>query len=197
MKTTLLPFLFLPMLLLAEQQPPRYAHQDTADNIVAYFLGEEIFQQYVKLNTKKSKLIKPNAHFYQYDFRHPKFSGETFVITFTLDSAGQFLPGEETRGLIRIPSPKDSAWITRRQALSICQGRGHRVKKRSFRIEWDPTNVSYQTFQKTNDFRDIIPGNIVWKVDGEVTFRGDRYSGTFEVNVLTGNLARRFAIPWD
>ena len=105
MKTSLLPFLFLPMLLLAEQQPPRYAHQDSADSIIAYFLGEEIFQRYVKLNTKKSKLIKPNAHFYQYDFRHPKFSGETFVIAFTLDSAGQFVPGEETRGLIRIPSP--------------------------------------------------------------------------------------------
>ena len=64
MKTSLLSFLLLPMLLLAEQQPPRYAHQDIADSIITYFLGEEIFQRYVKLNTKKSKLIKPNAHFY-------------------------------------------------------------------------------------------------------------------------------------
>ena len=197
MKTSLLSFLLLPMLLLAEQQPPRYAHQDIADSIITYFLGEEIFQRYVKLNTKKSKLIKPNAQFYQYDFRHPKFSGETFVIAFTLDSTGQFLPGEETRGLIRISSPNDSAWVTRRQAFDICGGRGHRIKKSSLRLAWDPTNVSYQAFQKTNDFRDIVAGNIVWKIDGKVLFRGDRYSGTFEVNVLTGSLARRFAIPWD
>ena len=197
MKTALLPFLFLPMLLMAAHQPPRNAHQFRADSIIAYFLGEEIFQRYVKLNTKKSKLIKPNAHFYQYNFRHPKFSGETFVIAFTLDSAGQFLPGEETRGLIRIPSPNDSAWITRRQVINICRDRRQRIKKSSLQLAWDSTNVSYQTFQKTNDFRDIVPGNIVWKVDGEVIFRGDRYSGTFEVNVLTGSLARRFAIPWD
>ena len=197
MKTALLPFLFLPMLLLAAHQPPRNAHQFRADSIIAYFLGEEIFQRYVKLNTEKSKLIKPNAHFYQYDFRHPKFSGETFVIAFTLDSAGQFVPGKETQGLVHIPSLNDSAWITRQQALNICRGRGQRIKKKSLRLAWDQTGVSYQTFQKTNDFRDIVPGNIVWKVDGEVIFRGDRYSGTFEVNVLTGNLARRFAIPWD
>ena len=197
MKTSLFSFLFLPMLLLAEQHPPHYANQDTADSIIAYFLGEEIFERYVKIDTKKSKSIKPNSVFFRYNFRHPKFSGETFVIAFTLDSAGNFVPGNETRGLIRIPSPNDSAWVTGRQALSICRGRGHRIKKSSLQLEWDPTNVSYQTFQTTNDFRDIVPGDIVWKVDGKVLFRGDRYSGTFEVNVLTGNLARRFAIPWD
>jgi len=197
MKTSLLPFLFLPMILLAEQQPPRYAHQDTADSIIAYFLGKEIFQRYVKIDTRKSKSIKPNAHFFQYNFRHPKFSHETFIIAFKLDSAGHFVPGDETRGLIRIPSTSDSAWISRRQALEISRGREHRIKKSSLRLDWDPTNVSYQAFQKTNDFRDIVPGDIVWKVDGKVLFRGDRYSGTFEVNVLTGNLARRFAIPWD
>ena len=197
MNTSLLSFLLLPMLLLVEQQPPNDAHQDTADSIIVYFLGEEIFQRYVKIDTRKSKSTKPNAHFFQYNFRHPKFSGETFIITFTLDSDGHFVPGDETRGLIRIPSPNDSAWVTQRQALSICRGRGHRVKKRSLRLEWDSTNVSYNTFQKTNDYRDIVPGDIVWKVDGTVLFRSDRYSGTFEVNALTGSLARRFAIPWD
>jgi len=197
MKTSLLSLLFLPMLLLAKQKPPVDARQDTADSIIAYFLGEEIFQRYVKIDTRKSKSIKHKAHFFQYNFRHPKFSRETFVIAFTLDSAGRFVPGDETRGLIRIPSPNDSAWVTRREALDVCKGRGQWIKKRSLRLEWDPANVSYQTFQKTNDYRDIVPGDIVWKVDGKVLFRGDRYSGTFEVNVLTGSLARRFAIPWD
>jgi hypothetical protein len=196
MKTSLLSILFFSM-LLAEQEPPNDAHQDTADSIITYFLGEEIFQRYVKIDTRKSKTIKHNAHFFQYNFRHPKFSGETFVIAFTLDSAGQFVPGGETRGLIRIPSTNDSAWITRQQALDICRGRGHRIKKRSIELEWDSTNVSYQSFQKTNDYRDLVPGDIVWKVDGKVLFRGDRYAGSFEVNVLTGSLARRFAIPWD
>ena len=197
MKTLLLSFLLLPMLLRAEQQPPNDVHQDTADNIIAYFLGEEIFQRYVKIDTKKSKHTKLNAHFFQYNFRHPKFSRETFIIAFTLDSAGHFVPSGQTRGLIRIPSTSDTAWISRRQALDISRGRGHRIKKRSLRLDWDPTNVSYQSFQKTNDYRDIVAGDIVWKIDGKVLFRGDRYSGTFEVNVLTGNLARRFAIPWD
>jgi hypothetical protein len=197
MKTSLLSFLFLPILVLAEQQLPRYIHRDTADSIIGYFLGEEIFQRYVKLNTTKSKRITPNAHLYHYDFRHPKCSGETFVIAFTLDSAGQFVPGEETRGFVRILQANDSAWITGRQALNICHGRGHRIKKSSLRLGWDHTSLSYETFQKTNDFRDIVPGCMVWKVEGEVLFRGDRYSGTFEVNVLTGSLTRRFAIPWD
>ena len=44
--------------------------------------------------------------------------------------------------------------------------------------------MSYQTFQKTSDCRDIVPGDIVWKVDGKVLFRGVRYSGTFEVNAV-------------
>ena len=197
MNTSLLSLLFLPMLLLAEQQRPSDARQDTADSIIAYFMGDEIFQRYVKIDRRKSKSTKANAHFFQYNFRHPKLSGEPFVIAFTLDSAGHFVPGGETRGLIRILSHNDSAWITRREALDICRGRGHRIKERSLRLDWDPTNVSYQTFQKTNDYRDIVPGDIVWKVDGKVLFRGDRYSGTFEVNVLTGSLARRFAIPWD
>ena len=196
MKTSLL-FLFLPLAVSAQKSSDLYPHQNYADSIVAFFMSEEIFEQYVQLDTKKSRSVKSNAHFYHYNFRHPKFSGETFIVAFILDSAGQFVPGEETQGLIHIPSANDSAWITGRQALNICRGRGHRIKKRSLRLEWDSTNVSYQTFRKTNDFRDIVPGDLVWKVDGKVIFRGDRYAGTFEVNVLTGNVVRRFAIPWD
>src|SRR5687767_6389374 len=102
MKTWLLSLFLFPMLLLAKQHTPHYSHQATADSIVAYYLGEEIFHRYVKIDTKKSKSIKPNAHFFLYNFRHPKFSGETFVIAFTLDSTGKFVPSKETRGLIRI-----------------------------------------------------------------------------------------------
>jgi hypothetical protein len=197
MKISVLLFMLVPLTGLTQNSVDAYPYHDNADRIVAFFIGDEVFRQFVKLDTKKSKNITHNAFFFQYNFRHPKFSGETFVIAFTLDSAGQFVPGEETRGLVRILSPNDSAWVTGRQALSICRGRGHRTKKRSLRLGWDQTDVSYQLFQKTNDFRDIVPGDMVWKVDGEVLFRGDRYSGTFEVNVLNGTLARRFAIPWD
>lgn len=197
MKTSLLSFLFLPLFVLAQKTPDVYVHRQNADSIVAFFLGDKIFQRYVTLDTKKSKHVKLNAYFFHYNFRHPKFSGETFVIAFTLDSAGRCVPGEEARGFVRILPPNDSAWISGRQALSICRDQGHRIKKSSLRLEWDSTSVSYQTFRKSNDFRDIVPGDMVWKVDGKVLFRGDRYSGTFEVNVLTGNVARRFAIPWD
>ena len=197
MKSSLLFFVLLPLGVLAQSGNDPYPRHQKADSIVAFLLGKEIYQRYVTLNTKKSKQTKANAHFFQYNFRHPKFSGETFVMAFTLDSAGQFVPGKETRGLVRILSRDDSAWITRRQVFELCRGRGQRIRKSSLRLDWDPTNVSYDTFQKTNDFRDIVFGDLVWKVNGKVLFRGERYSGTFEVNVLTGTLARRFAIPWD
>jgi hypothetical protein len=197
MKTSLLLFLLLPLIILAQNPPDSYPHHHHADHIVAFFLGDEIFQRYVKLDTKKSKPSISNSFFFQYNFRHPKFSGEKFVISFTLDSAGHLVAGDETHGLIRIPPRSDSTWITARQALRICRDQANRLKKSSVRLAWDSTNVSYHIFQKTRDFRDIIPGDMVWKVDGEVLFRGDRYSGTFEVNVLSGSVTRRFAVPWD
>jgi hypothetical protein len=199
MKIALLSFLFLvvPLAALAQKSPERHPHHHNADRIVAFFFGDEVFHQYINLDTKKSKCSVTNSFFFQYNFRHPKFSGETFVVSFTLDSAGQFVPGKETHGLIRIPSISDSTWISARQALAICRDQGHRIKKRSLHLAWDSTNLSYDVFQKTNDFRDIVPGDAVWKVKGEVLFRGERYSGTFEVNVFTGSITRRFAIPWD
>jgi hypothetical protein len=197
MKPLLLLLAFLPLTVPAQHSADQYSRQRDADNIVAFFIGDEIFQRYVKLDTRETRKSSPNTVFFQYNFQHPKFSGETFVIAFTLDSAGQFIPGKETRGLIHIGPGSDSAWITARQALRIARNEGHRIKKNSLRLEWDPTDVSYDNFEKTRDFRDIIPGDIVWKIDGVVMFRGDPYSGTFNVNVLTGQVARRFAIPWD
>jgi hypothetical protein len=197
MKTSLLAFVFLPLIVFAQESADLYPHHDNADRIVAFFLGDEVFQRYVKLDKQKSKYTTPRSGFFQYNFRHPKFSGETFIIAFTLDSSGQFVPGKETHGLIRITSISDSTWTAARQALRICRDQGHRIKKRSLRLAWDTTDVSYDFFEKTKNYRDIVPGEMVWKVDGEVLFRGDKYSGTFEVNVLTGNVVRRFAIPWD
>jgi hypothetical protein len=197
MKTRMLLLLFLPANLYAQVPSQPHHHQKYADQIVAYFVGDEIFQQYVKLDARQSKLSTSRSpSFFQYNFRHPKFSGKTFVIAFTLDSAGQFIPGQETRGLVHIKSPNDSSWITARQALRISRDEG-RTKKNSLRLAWEPTDVSYDLFQKTRNFRDIVPGEMVWKIDGEVIFRGDRYDGTFEVNVFTGSVTRRFAIPWD
>ena len=184
------------MVATAQRSATSYARQDKADEIVSFFLGEETFHKYVTVDTKETKYTKPNS-FFKYNFCHPKFSGETFVIAFTLDSAGQFVSGTETRGLIRIAPGSDSTWITARQALDICRDQAHRIKKRCLRLVWDSTNVSYSTFEKTKDFRDIFPGTLVWQVDGEVIFGGDRYKGTFEVDVVTGGVTRRFAIPWD
>ena len=187
--------LLLPLTLFAQKptDPQRYK----ADSIVTFFLGDQVFQQYVKLDTKETKRATANSTFFKYNFRHPKFSGETFVIAFTLGSTGQFVPGEETRGLVSIDSPNDSTWITGQQAVAICLDQARRINKRSLRLVWDSTPVSYETFNLTHDYRDIVPGRIVWRIDGEVLFRGDRYRGMFDVDLMTGRVARRFAIPWD
>jgi hypothetical protein len=187
--------LSLPLTLFA--QKPADSQRYQADAVVAFFLGDKVFQQYVKLDTKKTKNGAANSTFFKYNFRHPKFSGETFVIALTLDSAGQFVPGEETTGLVSIESPNDSTWIAAKQAVAICRDQARRINKRTLRLAWDSTSVSYDTFKITHDYRDIVPGRMVWKIDGEVLFRGDRYSGTFDVDLFTGRVARRFAIPWD
>ncbi len=186
--------LLLPLTLFA--QKPTDSQRYKADSVVAFFLGDEVFQRYVKPDTKETKQ-PTNSTFFKYNFRHPKFSGETFVIAFTLDSAGRFVPGKETHGLVSIESPNDSTWITAKQAVAICRDQARRINKRSLRLVWDSTSVSYDTFKLTHDYRDIVPGRIVWTIDGEVQFRGDRYSGTFDVDLFTGRVARRFAIPWD
>jgi hypothetical protein len=194
------------------QNPEQIQYQEKADSIVSFFLGSEIFQRYVKLDLNKSEYRSsenvrkndfttrptfiPDSFFFHYNFRHPKFSGETFVITFTLDSAGQFIPGKSTRGIIRIESD-DATWTTGRQAIAISKDVGKNVKKRTLRLVWESTGFSYDAFLKSKDLRDIWPGDIVWHVDGKELFRGHTYSGTFEVAVQTGRVVKRFAIPWD
>jgi len=186
-----------------------------ADSIVAFFLGPENFQKYSALDSVKvygnvihseheppgtadSSAFKPRLLLYQYFFRHPKFSGNTFFITITLDTNGQFVPCPQTRGLVDAKSIDDSSSVNAQQALNLCYKEHHRsIKKKSLRLAWDAVEVSYDTFQKTHNFRDIIPGRIVWQVDGKVEFRGDVYSGTFQVDLLTGTVGRHFAIPWD
>ena len=192
---SLLLVLLLPLTLFAQKQTDSQRYK--ADSVVAFFLGDEVFQRYVELYKKETKHAAANSTFFKYNFRHPTFSGETFVIAFTVDSAGQFVPGEETHGVVNITSPNDSTWITAKKAVAICRDEARRINKSSLRLVWDSTPVSYDTFKLTHDYRDIVPGRIVWRIDGEVLFRGDRYRGTFDVDIFTGRVARRFAIPWD
>jgi hypothetical protein len=195
MKTSLILLLVLPLSLLAQNSGERYRHR--ADSMVAYFLGSYIFQHYVQREDQKSSDVAPNAFHFEYELRHPKFSHHVLAIALTLDSTGQFSPRKETDGIIRIEPGSDSNWVTASEALRICRDQARRIKRRSLRLAWDSTSVSYRVFHETKNFRDIIPGNLVWHVKGEVLFRGDRYRGVFEVNVFTGAVARRFAIPWD
>jgi hypothetical protein len=196
MKMLFLPFLFLSLSAAGQKALDYNSLRENADEIVSYFLGKDIFKSYVKLVDKKGKSTASGSCFFRYDFTHPKFSGETFVIAFTLDSIGQLLPGKETYGLIK-NSGSDSAWVSKRQALGMIKDSRSQVKERTIRLAWDSTAVSYAKFKETKDFRDIDPGDIVWKVGGKELFRGTGYSGTYEVNVFTGRLTRRFAIPWD
>ncbi len=189
-------FLFLLPLTVHAQTQEELQHRQKADSIILFFLGNDIAKRYVSLDPAKSESRSSGSFFFHYDFRHPAFSGETFIITFALDSSGQFIPGKDTHGIIRIVSA-DSAWTSAQQALTIARDNGKRAKKSSLRLAWDTINISYDAFYKSKDFRDISPGKLVWLIDGEVLFRGDTYSGTFEINVQTGVVSKRFAIPWD
>lgn len=196
MKLIPLVALLFPAAIYAQTPKSTIPYQSKADSIVVFFLGEQIFNRYVKLDLGSSKFER-DTHSFHYSFKHPKFSGRTLNITFALDANGQFIPSEGTHGLINTATSIDSMWTDGSAALKLCRNQAVRLKKRSLRLEWVATNALYDTFHKTGNYRDIIPGDLVWKVDGEVEFRGDRYSGTFHVNVLTGTVARHFAIPWD
>jgi hypothetical protein len=211
MKCIIVVLLIIPSTVVGQKAGGINPFQERADSIMGHFLGTEIFQRYVRLDPKKSQYrqrghttsfnrrlaFKPDSYFYVYKFHHPKFQGRTHVVAFTLDAKGQFIVNDETRGLIHIPSVNDSTWTSGSKAISISADQAVRIKKRSLRIEWDPGGISYDLYLKTYDYRDIVPGDIVWKIDGQVEFRGQRYSGVFQVNVLTGSIARLFAIPWD
>ena len=209
-------FLFACISLTAYGQRPHVQQRNLAkaDSIVAFFLGPENFQKYAALASVKiygnvthvelerqhasdSSAFKPRLLLYEYYFRHPAFSGDIFFITITLDTIGQFFPCPQTRGLVDARSINDSS-VNAQQALELCYNEHHRsIKKKSLRLAWDAVEVSYDTFEKTHNFRDIVPGRIVWQVDGKVEFRGDVYSGMFQIDLLTGTVGRHFAIPWD
>ena len=191
----LLLFLLMPGLGISQQGQDSNQHRQKADSIVAFFLGDEIFKHSVRFNTLQRKTS--GTLFYQYDFVHPKFFPESFTIAFALDSAGQVVADERKLDLFRIEQITDSSWVTAKQALNICSSQAHRIKKKSLRLACDPINVSFSDYERTHNLRDIVPGDLVWKVDGEVIFRGEKYSGTFEIDVFTGHVTRRFAIPWD
>jgi hypothetical protein len=193
MKSLLLCLICLPWIGFS-QNP----HQQKADSIMICFFGSEIFNRFVTNDPDKNTQQSHTTHStLYYSFNHPKFSGRVFSISFSLDSLGKLIVDEKTHGLIKPDPSNDSSWISAKQALDICRGQSHRVKKHSLRLSWEQTNVSYDIFKQTHDYRDIVPGELVWEVDGIVEFRGDRYSGTFKINVFTGSVARHFAIPWD
>jgi len=198
MKALLFLFLLLPFTASAQKLGQHQLYQEKADSIMKFFLGKEIFKRYLTQNARKTDddHVAPNEHFFSYNFRHPKFEGETFVITLSLDSAGKLIP-TKVDGLIQIGGENDSAWTAKSQALQLLHDNHFAIKKKSIRLEWDRTNVSYDAYNDTHDLRDIIPGDLVWVINGKEKFRGHTYQGAFQVDVLTGKIIKRFAIPWD
>lgn len=192
MKTTLL-LILLPLVAFSQHES-QYTSQQHADRIVSYFFGDEIFRKYITTDDHTNPATTGQT--FKYKFRHSRFGDRTFPIALTVDSSGHLIPGNDTRGLVKIASPNDSSWVSARQAFEICRDSG-RIKRKSIRLTWDSTSVSYANYERTHNLADIFPGNIVWQIDGQVLFRGDWYSGTFEVDALTGRLTKRFAIPWD
>lgn len=194
MKSLVVFFLLsIPFLAISQQEFDSNPSMQKADSIVAFFLGDEIFKRYVKEN----RISSPGTLRFRYEFKHPEFSPESVPLLITFDPSGIVVADKMMFQLFRIEQPNDSTWITAKQALNICREQARRIKKRSLRLALDSSNVSFENFERTHNFRDIVPGELVWKVDGEVIFRGEKYSGTFDVNVFTGRVTRRFAIPWD
>ncbi len=184
MKYLILITLLVPS-LIAAQTPNRTNQQILANRIVAYFYGDSIFNQNIII-------LPASGNTYHYIFRHHKFKNNPVNISFALDSTGMVMPGKELTGLVKIHS-SHTQWISGAQAIRICRDQSRRIRKRSLRLalrndDHSETRVRYH---------DLTPCDLVWQVDGEVEFRGERYKGTFEVDVFNGGVTRRFAIPWD
>jgi len=128
----------------------------------------------------------------------PEFSGRAHVIAFTLDSNGDLVFDDLPEGLVRIDTAV-AKWTSRREALQICKSMAYKLKKRTLKLVWntDPSDLAYDLYLKTKNLEDIYAGDLAWEIEGKINFRGKIYNGRFQVNVLTGRVARLFAVPWD
>lgn len=190
-------------------------YQDKADSIVGLFLGQNAFENSVRLDSGKSLYriteinrtqetnftnrltYKPTSFVFHYDFTHPHLYDEIFPVVFALDSSGRLMVGKETQGLITALDFDDAKIVTRKQALKVCQSQAKSIKKNSAALIWYNATVDYERYAQSHDLSSIWCGRMMWRIEGRIKFRGDFYDGAFYVDVLNGQVARAFAVPWD
>lgn len=209
-------FLFTPILSEGQINRSIYSpYKEKADSIIILFLGQNVLEKYVRLDSGKSQYqVKeligirkasfksrlefiPDSFEFHYTFTHPRLSGETFKIIFTLDSSGMFIVNNETYGLINTLDLEESKIISKEQALDISKSEAEIIKKNSIALVWYKDTVDFERFKQSRDLADIWTGRIVWKIDGKVRFRGKLYEGALYIDALNGQVTRAFAVPWD
>lgn len=184
----------------------------TADSIVKLYYGKTKFDNYIKLDSSKSEFLelhsfwdnrvyfdkplnfKPNIFQFQYLFIHPKFYGDTFVISFLLDTNRNLRTGFNPTGLFDCSNKERLDFITRDSALSIAKREKIKPPLTNFEIQigWESVEGDFQTYKKTNDLRDLVNGRIVWRIKS--VFRKapeddeDPYAQIFVIDALTGKI---------
>lgn len=208
---------YLPIACFGQRNENSYGfYKAEADRIVMRFLGSEVVHRYMALDSGKSLYrttvdghprattfsevpqFTPAEFVFYYTFRHPRFQGENFRISFTLDSAAQFRVDDKTYGLIHMRDFNEAKVVSRKEALAICRAESHRLKKSSLTLAWIDNTVDYDRFKRTHDLADLWSGRMMWQAEARVKFRGKVYDGTLAVDALTGQVMRVFPeLPWD
>jgi len=188
-------FLFFCSCLTLRAQNNGYQYKRyQADSMLVDFIGQKAFDKCIRLDSVTSK---QNRFVFHYAFTHPSLSPEVFPIVFALDSSGQLIAGKETQGLITATDFDDAKIVTRKQALKICRSQAKSIKKNSAALICYNAPADYERYSQSRDLSAIWCGRMMWRIEGRIKFRGELADGAFYVDVLNGQVARAFAVPWD
>ena len=184
------------LLLLSFSALGQYKLQEKADKVVSHFFGASNLHRY--MSQHEQPIQSAGNYRYTYKLLRPELSGHPHLVVFTLDSNGDLVFDELSQGLVRIDTTI-ATWTTSKEALSKCKSMAHRLKKRTLKLIWNnhASDLTQDPYQKTKDIKDIYAGALAWEIEGKINFRGTIYTGRFQVNVVTGRVARLFAVPWD
>jgi hypothetical protein len=98
---------------------------NSADQFIITKTGKEFFQNYISIDTEKSREISPN-YFLVYDFKIPEKSYVDEEISFLIDKNGTLVKGQQITGIPGCLNSSESCEfnITEEEALNIAQKSG-------------------------------------------------------------------------
>lgn len=160
-----------------------------------------------KAKFKENLSFNPNVFEFNYSLNHPGLLGQSFTISFMLDSSRQLMTGFEPRGLINLTTTKDNfRIISKKQAIEICQAKKIKKPIKEFKVDlgWHEEEGDYQKFDRTKDLRDIVKGRIVWRVESKFrdepkAYDENPYAEIFIIDAFTGQYLATESpyIDWD